>query len=95
MYSFEPENRVYVMINLVLAQLNEAYKVLQKIKPALGLANRDFREKVMASFLKDAKKIDLDSFVKKNLEVSQKDSWNISKESIPGQGFPVRHYSFN
>ena len=95
MYSFEPENRVYVMINLVLAQLNEAYKMLQEIKPALQGANKEFREKVIASFLVDAKKIGLDSYIKENLEKSQKGSWNISKEFIPAQGFPVKHYSFN
>ena len=95
MYSFEPENRVYVMINLVLAQLNEAYKMLKEIKPALKGANKEFRERVTASFLADAKKIGLDTYVKENLEISQKDSWHISKESIPAQGFPVKHYSFN
>jgi len=94
MYSFSPENRAYVMVSLVLAQLNEAYKTLEQVKLAFQSIGNDFKNKIMTAFLEDAKKIGLDSFVKENLDIGK------TKSEIPidvlQQSTPIsEHYFFN
>lgn len=93
MYSFAPENRIYVMVNLVLAQLNEAYNVLQQIKPAIQSIDNEFKDKIMVSFIEDTKKIGLDHFIREHLEntsVMHKIPTNIFQPRLVD-----KHYLFN
>lgn len=92
MYSFVPENRIYVMINLILAQLNEAYNYLQQVKPMLQTANKEFRDMVTKSFIEDTKKIGLDQFVKDNISTEEK-HYLVSQLRQPK--FTKQHYLFN
>jgi len=93
MYSFVPENRIYVMVNLVLAQLNEAYKVLQQVRPALQSIDSNFRDKITTSFIEDAKKVGLDEFIRKHITHTS------AVHKIPANIFQPKlvdkHYSFN
>lgn len=94
MYSFSPENRVYVMASLTLAQLNEAHDTLKQIKSVLQSIGSEFRDKIITSFLEDAKKIGLDSFVKENLDIGKARPEilaNIQHQPVPMS----KHYSFN
>lgn len=93
-YSFTPESRAYVLINLALAQLNEAYKTLKQIKPALQSVDSKFGDKVTASFIEDAKKIGLDSFIKENLGIEKKVS-EISSDILYKSKSMNKRYSFN
>ena len=92
MYSFMPENRIYVMINLILAQLNEAYNYLQKVKPMLQTTQKEFRDKVIKSFIKDTEKIGLDQFIQDNLDIQE----NHHLVYHPQQSkLKQQHYLFN
>jgi len=90
-YSFQPENRVYVMVSLVLAQLNEAYDTLTEIKSSIQTIEKEFKDKILSSFIEDAKKIGLDSFIEENLGIknSKDNVFTYQPESIR------KTYSFN
>ena len=93
-YSFTPESRLYVLMNLTLAQLNEAYNTLQQIRPALQKVNSEFRNNIKKSFIEDAKKIGLDQFVEKNLDINKiqyKNPANVLHQPISIN----KRYSFN